>query len=437
MSIEHPTSATILGKPSDLSENITTSMKPPARTSPPLEIAADVNNIIKDEQSFLSQEEGFLADVTWFAKEKLDKNVEREPIICGRRIDIVHLRKLVNRLGGFDRVEETDRWKEVAFDLGYHSQRSPLAPQELRDFYDDFLADYDEFCEEREKARRENGEVAFEGEEPDEDMDDGLDRPSLFPKTALSNSQKRARLEQSSMVKSTLTPDIHHNKRLRIDKVKGKVAEIPSTPEHVYNSSFAAQQKLLDLQEVQENEEEDDETAVFDTPTKRSQFAKEAATRGKATHAEPETQDFQLASSSSPSQQLWAEAISSVSPEAQPLALSQPQVEPDNEPEMESQADSQCDEEEWDSFVARCNELCCSAEVRKKALHYTTNEAGLAEQLLKLLVRGRKVPDDVRGVWTSEDDIYLQNAVDGWERMVTKHGVNRCMARKKFLLEEA
>jgi len=439
ISIEQPASAKILGKPSDLSENITTSVKPPARTFPPLEIAADVNNTIKDEQSFLAEEERFLADVTWFAKEKLRIDVEQEPIVCGRRIDIVHLRDLVNGLGGFDRVEATDRWKEVAFKLGYHRQRNPLASLELSRFYEYFLADYDEFCEEREKARREIGEVAFEDEEPDEDMDDDLDRPSSLPKPALSNSQKRARLEQVSMVKSTFTPNLNHNKRLRIDKVKGKEVEIPSTPEHVYNSSLAAQQKLLHLQELEEHEDEEVETAVFDTPTKRSQFAKKATTRGKVTLAEPETQDFQFSFPSSPSQQLWAEAMFSVSPEAQPHVPAQPQVEPDHNAEMQSQPDSQHNEEELETFFARCAELGYSEEVVTKALQCTTMEAELAQGLLEVLTSDGQVPDDVAGVWTSEDDIHLKDAVKGWKRMVRKHGVDRCTARKNFLrdLEEA
>ncbi|CEO60709.1 hypothetical protein PMG11_05285 [Penicillium brasilianum] len=68
------------------------------------------------------------------------------------------------------------------------------------------------------------------------------------------------------------------------------------------------------------------------------------------------------------------------------------------------------------------------------ALRYTSMEPSLARKLLNVLVAGNPVPDNMRGVWTEEDDRCLEspNARD-IERVTKKHGKRLFQARWEYL----
>jgi telomeric repeat-binding factor 2-interacting protein 1 len=61
-------------------------------------------------------------------------------------------------------------------------------------------------------------------------------------------------------------------------------------------------------------------------------------------------------------------------------------------------------------------------------------EPGLAKKLLKILKAGDPVPENMRGVWTEEDDrcVESQDARDV-ERVTTKHGDRLFQARWEYL----
>lgn len=68
------------------------------------------------------------------------------------------------------------------------------------------------------------------------------------------------------------------------------------------------------------------------------------------------------------------------------------------------------------------------------ALRHTSMEPVLAKKLLKILTAGESVPENMRGVWTEEDDRCLesQDARDV-ERMTKKHGDRLFQARWEYL----
>lgn len=68
------------------------------------------------------------------------------------------------------------------------------------------------------------------------------------------------------------------------------------------------------------------------------------------------------------------------------------------------------------------------------ALRYTSMEPALARKLLKILMTGNPVPENMRGVWTEEDDQCLEspNARDV-ERVTKKHGDRLFQARWEYL----
>ena len=74
------------------------------------------------------------------------------------------------------------------------------------------------------------------------------------------------------------------------------------------------------------------------------------------------------------------------------------------------------------------------------ALHATSANPDVLELVLEELEAGRGVPQDVRGVWTEDDDTFLMSFKDYLgENVVTKssvmrkHGLMRCEWRKAFL----
>ncbi|KAJ9319956.1 hypothetical protein DTO027B5_9068 [Paecilomyces variotii] len=70
----------------------------------------------------------------------------------------------------------------------------------------------------------------------------------------------------------------------------------------------------------------------------------------------------------------------------------------------------------------------------KEALRCTTMSPDLADVVLKYLVKGKGIPQNMRGVWTPEDDSRLQNSnAREMERSIEKHGMELAKMRKKYL----
>jgi telomeric repeat-binding factor 2-interacting protein 1 len=114
-----------------------------------------------------------------------------------------------------------------------------------------------------------------------------------------------------------------------------------------------------------------------------------------------------------------------------------------SEPEtVDGEVEEEDDEEDSDSEENSNISSWVQAQVAKgaeistvlDALRYTSMEPVLAKKLLKILVAGEPVPDNMRGVWTEEDDRCLrsQDARDV-ERVTKKHGDRLFQARWEYL----
>ncbi|KAA8644317.1 putative transcription factor Rap1 [Aspergillus tanneri] len=69
-----------------------------------------------------------------------------------------------------------------------------------------------------------------------------------------------------------------------------------------------------------------------------------------------------------------------------------------------------------------------------EALRCTSMDPHLADKVLKYLVSGKSIPDDMAGVWTAEDDRCIEGKdTRGIERVLSKHGSEYFNARWEYL----
>ncbi|KAJ5168675.1 uncharacterized protein N7482_004269 [Penicillium canariense] len=123
-----------------------------------------------------------------------------------------------------------------------------------------------------------------------------------------------------------------------------------------------------------------------------------------------------------------------------PLFIELPYFPSSPEPEDEDDDgddDDDSSSEEYpniDSWVA--TQVAGGADLSKvlDALRFTSMEPPLAKKLLEILLAGNPVPDDMRGVWTEEDDRCLEGGDShGIERVLKKHGDRLFKARWEYL----
>lgn len=110
---------------------------------------------------------------------------------------------------------------------------------------------------------------------------------------------------------------------------------------------------------------------------------------------------------------------------------SEPETVDDEEEEEDSESEENSDISSWvQAQVAKGADISTVLD----ALRYTSMEPVLAKKLLKILVAGEPVPENMRGVWTEEDDRCLesQDARDV-ERVTKKHGDRLFQARWEYL----
>jgi telomeric repeat-binding factor 2-interacting protein 1 len=127
-----------------------------------------------------------------------------------------------------------------------------------------------------------------------------------------------------------------------------------------------------------------------------------------------------------------------------PLFQNLPFFPSSSEPDTEDDEEEDDDEDEEDSDTEDYPDISSwvNAQVARgadvatvlDALRYTSMEPVLAKKLLKILKAGGPVPENMRGVWTEEDDrcVESQDARDV-ERVTTKHGDRLFQARWEYL----
>ncbi|KFZ03192.1 hypothetical protein V502_11151 [Pseudogymnoascus sp. VKM F-4520 (FW-2644)] len=351
----------------------------------------------------------FLQSLSEFARDVLDDSVTFEPIVSKRKISLFDVwTASLPLLGHFDDIEGREVWDDLATKLGFEVSAHPSAPGELRQICEDFLLDFYEYFvqREQEKLKEEALRQQFEDhgqseEEAVEDSDDNLEPPSLAFRTAGPGRQKRPHGQDSisAVVESRPTSSHSHNKRPRISKGKERADEIPSTPEHIYNSHLHSDGKLPDHPNAQNNKLMGTNIEYFPPPSSLEEL------------------------DSSPTRQLRSEAEKGYTP---------PSRNNNEEEATQSQTGSH---EEIKEFIERFGAEGFDIEIIKQMLITTTMEVEPAERLLSDYAEGLEISKNVAGVWTEEDDNGVKSHVQssGYKRTLKKHGETRCLKRKDFL----
>lgn len=102
-------------------------------------------------------------------------------------------------------------------------------------------------------------------------------------------------------------------------------------------------------------------------------------------------------------------------------------------PEPEEERSSQPDIDDWIDDHIRSGRAQNDAQVIE-ALRCTSMDPGLADKIIGNLVAGKGIPDDMPGVWTSEDDRCLEGAnARDIERVLEKHGTDYFNVRWEYL----
>lgn len=102
-------------------------------------------------------------------------------------------------------------------------------------------------------------------------------------------------------------------------------------------------------------------------------------------------------------------------------------------PEPEEEQSSQPDIDDWIDDHIRSGRAQNDAQVIE-ALRRTSMDPSLADKILGNLVAGKGIPDDMPGVWTSEDDRCLEGAnARDIERVLGKHGTEYFNVRWEYL----
>ncbi|OBT85978.1 hypothetical protein VE02_06374 [Pseudogymnoascus sp. 03VT05] len=389
----------------------------------------------------------FLQSISEFTRDRLPDPITFEPIVSKRKIRLFDVwTASLPLLAHFDDIESREVWDDLAAQLGFEVSAHPSAPDELRRICEDFLMDFYEFfiLVEQEKIKEEEAlrqqpehqgqskeeeEVVEEEEEEEvveeeivESSDDNPEPPSLAYRTAGRERPKRLHEQDdiSPVVESRPTSSYSHSKRPRISKGKERADEIPSTPEHIYNSHLNIDGKLPDHSHAQTKN-------LFETNIE---------------YLPPPSPSEEL--DSSPSRQILSEANIDYTPPSrnsdneeatQPLADSPPSQNSDDEEATQPLTDSQ--RKAIDEFVERSTAEGFDHEIIIQMMIITTLDTELAGRLLSDHANGLEVPNDLPGVWTEEDDNgVMSNVRSGdYKRTLKKHGKIRCLKRKKHLKE--
>lgn len=360
----------------------------------------------------------FLQSLNEFAREFLDSPVTFQPIVSGRKISLFNVwAASLPLLGHFDEIvddiESREVWDDLAIKLGFEISAHPSASDELREICDDFLVDFYDFFIMREQRKVKEGALGHQSEvqgQSDEESvvrsDDTIEAPSLSFRSAPPERQKRPHDwdDISPIVESRPTSSHSHNKRPRISKGKGRADEIPSTPEHIYNSHLSSDGKFS-------------ESLNSD---------KKKLIEANIEYFPPRSPSNEL--DSSPSRQLQSEIVHYTPPSQNNI----------DEEATQSQTDSQYNGE-IDEFFVRFKAKGFDRDLIWEMLNYTTMDAELAEKLLLDHANGLKVPKNLHGVWTEEDDNEVMSHVQSgdYKRALRKHGADKCLMRIRYLEDVA
>ncbi|KAF7943989.1 hypothetical protein EAE96_010401 [Botrytis aclada] len=414
--------------------------------------------------SLTTEEDYFTLTLRQFCEEDEEEPIFN-PIICGKQISLFRLWQIVMILGGFEKISAESRWQEVADKLSFPIANRSEAAQDLKSCYDEILSEFEQVVTEEENDPR--SILMFAGSQDetliasqfadttirsiqrspshgsgseDEDDDEVIELPPLKNSKQFSTmSTKKRAIESDGLSNHSESSSINPKrkaKRVRTDKGKGKEAEIPSTPEHVFNATQPPRHISPLKYQVRENDNgsssENDSDREARERILRIQQKKPRELVRKATARnltiEPETQDF------------YYPDIDNQAPTVSPTLVRRkgtpaPVIDLSRDSSEESEAEAEVESQDIvDIEIAKYIDLGYSGDIIYKALMASTYDFDIASPVMNQLQMGHGIPDDLAGVWTQRDDDALEKRKGReYERVREKHGDERIHARIKFL----
>lgn len=443
---------------------------PPSNKAPPNSAPVKVTEMkdsqgpsgnTPDSQNYSSQDvdlatidEGYFNTQLNALAQFLDIEVTYNYTICGRDISLFKLWQVVrsSEFGGHENVTGLKLWPKVANKLNFNPFQHKTAAGDLMKCYNEILVDFegvrDEFMEEKRKLDLSQENTPLKTHQlstrkiqynQEDDYNADLDGSLLTPKQRTIHVPISAKRSSGD---SSLDDGSRYNKRQRIDKGKGKVREVPSTPEDITNGTNTVRQLGLspskgsadNRKEFDQMEEDEDDDVLFvrqsvstDLPRKKLQL-------------EPETQDFQF----QPLEEVDKSSFVTISTsprrsKAHTNSNSSDAGGEDPYPD-DSSTQSLTDSQkivDLENFIDHWVGLGYSEDLVFEALQATTMLQENVGTVVEELTEGNGIPDNIRGVWTAADDAVLEAGSEGrhFSRLVVKHGAAGVAGRRRFLAE--
>lgn len=419
------------------------------------------------------------SDFREFINKEYDDPPDYHPKINGQKISLFELWSVVNNeFGGYKTVRTAGKWPAVAERLKFNPSQLRNTPSQLLNQYEQYLLKLDvslgRDCTSENHEMEEEMDVESEGVDVDNYEDDENDSDAFITQPNLDGPRKRTyeTMNDSEDELTAATSDFMGNKRLKVDKGKAPVLEIPSTPPEVpdsYSPSGHGNEIRLDWSPPHGLTSDDPEfESAHETfsPAKRTS-SDSISQKLPAKRYEPETQDFYYSQAngaprepspeipySSPVSRKSASANKGVSAATDPVrgtsqaqkgaevdvpAAADAAMDAVDDDETQSQSDSQRDAE-LQAAVDYWVQLGYASDIVAKAFEATSMHTGNVGEVMESLTQGEGIPDNLPGVWTEEDDLTLRRlARTGWKEfddtkeLIDKHGEEVVQERIAFL----
>ena len=336
-------------------------------------LGQNIGSDSNDEREFENQ-------LKLVAKE-FNVEVDLVPVICGRRLPLFRLWQVVcsDDFGGYEEVEGRHLWSGVAKALNYNEFKHSTAPVELQKCYKEILVDFEEIQRGATPDLTQPDDQIQQTPTRNDDLnEEEEDKSDVFVTPMQSSSGKRRVDVESTPTGSTM------NKRSRLDKGKETVFVSP-TPERL--TTNGGQRPRVDK----------GKSRALQSPSPEK--VKEVpSTPDEIIHGTNYSNNYFNPSS------------------------------PNAAPELsEAEAD-------FEAFKDRWLALGYYEEHVQTALLATGCVEANFGEILESLLNGRGIPQNIKGVWTENDDEALEAGDDTikFARVRRKHGVEGVEARRKF-----
>ncbi|KAJ5584464.1 uncharacterized protein N7459_004264 [Penicillium hispanicum] len=142
--------------------------------------------------------EGFMRSLSKFMTSR-NLELNPNPIICGRPVNMVQLYGTVMKMGGSKKVTAMNMWAGIAQQLQFPPMQFPTAPQELQDYHIRNLAPYEQaFLSSQQKQMADQMQQGGLPRQPSDPSGMQFQSPSVKPSQAFEKPQQAAHPPQSN-----------------------------------------------------------------------------------------------------------------------------------------------------------------------------------------------------------------------------------------------